>query len=678
MTGAVPRAAERILRLVFAALAAHIVSGTIWALVGWFHPVPTLVLTGALVFLSLRLWPRPAPSTIRAGRGATLAAVAALAVVVGATVVNLANSSEHLIVDRDPGAYLTQAWWLAEHGDPRPDGLEGPFAQLDREVEVSASGPGYYDSDPGEALELQFFRGLPVLLATAGWLGRGAMLATPALLGGLGLAGVWWCAARLLRPWTAVAVLAALAVSLPQLWFSRDAFTEPLTQGLLFAALATAVRAFDDPRHAGPAGWLLGITVIMRIDALLFLAGAAAVLVADHLWGDGRAGERTRRFALGAAAPVAVGAADAITLAREYVVALGPEVAGAAGLVGLASVGGALVVVAHRQWPGTGRWIAARRRTIATVLSAATVVTAGALWFVRPLVGEATQESRFAAGRALVEFLQRAEGSEISPHRTYSEAAFERIASYLGPVTIVAATIGVAVLVYLVIARLRHAHWLPLVLVTAGPGAVYLWRSGIAPDQIWALRRFLPATIPAILLTAGFAVDQLWPAHARTTRFRALRRTGAVALAASIVAGPVAASAPAFLVEHGVGQERAVTETCETVGDDAALLFLDNGGRLRDPTMPTLRVLCDVPVAIVQTGEVSAERVRGLAREWDTEGRTLWLVAARQEDLPGEMADGAFAVFDATFTTLEQTLEGRPSEEIVARVHRFGLPVPTV
>jgi hypothetical protein len=169
--------------------------------------------------------------------------VAALGVVFIASVClwNGANHSEHVLINRDAGAYVDAGRWIARNGTLEVRAKAGPFR--------GQNAPQFPDIGMGRArkvpLELQFHAShlLPALLAEAYALGGDqGMFALPAWLGAIALLEFFVLAWRLFRhPFFALVAVAALAVMLPEVSFARDAYTEIPTQIFVFGALALLV-----------------------------------------------------------------------------------------------------------------------------------------------------------------------------------------------------------------------------------------------------------------------------------------------------------------------------------------------------------------------------------------------------------------------------------------------------
>ena len=119
---------------------------------------------GALVWIALLVLARPilaAPGDT--ARAATSASAAAVAFIGAVTVWNVRHASQHVLINRDGGAYTNAGRWIANHGNLRIAAAVGPFAH---QPNLVFSSFGMY-STPGGTLSFQFAHLLPALLAEA-------------------------------------------------------------------------------------------------------------------------------------------------------------------------------------------------------------------------------------------------------------------------------------------------------------------------------------------------------------------------------------------------------------------------------------------------------------------------------------------------------------------------------
>ena len=112
---------------------------------------------------------------------------AAIAVVIVVCFVGLQmrEATEHVIVDRDPGVYLTTGLSLARTGSLLVDPQSSAFGSPPP-AHVRFDSPGYYTGAPDGQLYPQFLHVLPVLIAVGEGIGGPAgAVKVPALLEGI-------------------------------------------------------------------------------------------------------------------------------------------------------------------------------------------------------------------------------------------------------------------------------------------------------------------------------------------------------------------------------------------------------------------------------------------------------------------------------------------------------------
>src|SRR4051812_38629030 len=254
-----------------AVVAAIGAAGTALAMLGWFTAPALVVAAAPIAYVLIGAW-RPTLAHADHPRGVRPAAAAVLIVVcfVG---LQMREATEHVIVDRDPGVYLTTGLSVARTGSLLVDPQSSAFG-TPPPAHVRFDSPGYYTGAPDGQLYPQFLHVLPVLIAVGEGIGGPAgAVKVPALLEGIALLAIYAFATRFLRPTLALAVVVLVALNLTTIVFSRDAYTEPLTQLLLFGALWTIwpARQRLSPGLGTAAGFLLGVCVMTRIDAVVYL-----------------------------------------------------------------------------------------------------------------------------------------------------------------------------------------------------------------------------------------------------------------------------------------------------------------------------------------------------------------------------------------------------------------------
>jgi hypothetical protein len=547
-----------------------------------------------------------------------------------------AYRSQQIIVGRDPGSYLQFGNWIARHGSlPIPDDLAAfgaPFRLL-----------SFFSSafDPvGHSLAPQFMAGEPMAVAAGFWAGGvGAAVAVNAVIGAGGILVTGGLAGRLAGPrWAPLAAL-ALAVTLPEQYTSRSAFSEPLAQVLFLGGLCLVVDSLGQDGAAARwlailAGLAIGLTLVVRIDGisdLLPLIPYCGLLFLQRR-------PQAVPLVVATAVGVAYGVVDGLVLTRPYLKmeegSLVPVV-----LIGFALAAGTALVLIVR-WD---RGLAAPGGIWPAVAAAAPVIIAAGL-FLRPYVQTVHGPAGSSTASTITAF-QRADHLPIQPTRLYYEISLHWVFWYAGGPAVVLATIGAAVLARRCLQG-RAPDWtLPLLCLGWVITSVLL-RPGIVPDQPWASRRLVPGVLP------GFVVLAVWAVAWVTDRLRgqdALLRGAAAAVLSVALVMPGAQTSFGFGVRRGgplgvrviaagpdmrltyQGEIRAVRQLCAALPARGSVLLLGNPtvGQLEE----VVRGMCGLPSA-----SLALPHHRGLPqvlRDIRRTGRQPVLLAASRADLAG-------------------------------------------
>ncbi|WP_158372292.1 hypothetical protein [Cellulosimicrobium cellulans] len=579
-------------------------------LAGQLRPAVVLPVALALSLVGLRVLPAPPGRT----RAQVAALLAVLVLVAGWVVAGLRTAGEYVVVNRDPGFLTLQAVWLVDH--PAAPVEVGSAAGVDAAVGSAAAGTEAFWLHDG-ALYAQGNKMLPALLAVQGWVGgERAVLAGNVVIGAVALLAVFAAARRFAGPLWALVPTTALALSLPMLTFTRAAYTEPLTVAFLCGALAVAHGAWHPARppartgrvatHA-LVGALAGAVGAARIDGAVAMAGLALGYL---LVGASPLGRRDRRQSVrgalaaigGSAVMVALGMVDVLRLSPEYVrehaSQLGALLVATAVLLAAAVV----VLVLPGRWLGwLRRWLH-RRRAVLGWCAAGAALLMGVALASRPLWWQGRFTDPASGYGYAVQVLQAAAGEPLDAARSYDERTLAWVGWYLGVPAVVLGFTGLAVLARRSVTGRDPASTVLVALL--GVAAVFpLVRISITPDQIWAVRRLLPATLPGLLLTAAVGLAALagrwrgpgWAARLSTVRWTAARRAAAGVLAAAVVAFPLTTWRPGASVVELSGratQAHAVCDALDDLGVDRVVWTHSSPFRY----LATLRVLCDVEV----------------------------------------------------------------------------------
>jgi len=654
-------------RIVAFCLVALGLVGTPLMLAGRFDRVPVLLGAGLLAVALELSWRRVAPERGRVSRRTTVASLVALVVAVLSTAASARWGSQHLLVDGDPAVYAVTGQLLASTGSlDIPTLSETVFGG---ETSLNYAGAGFDATAGATVVRPSFMHLLPQALAVASWVGGAqALLWMNAVLSGAALLAVFAFGARLLgrAEWSAVAT-AALALSLPQLHFSRDTFSEIPAQLLVFAGLVLvwdALRRRRDALLPGLlAGLVLGVSCIARIDAFFYLVPLvvlATVLVLAR-WPLTAAG-----VTVGVAVGAVLGYLD-LRLGSPNYLGLQSDKLDLI-LAALAATTVVCVVTLALRRRAMVLWERVHGRTLAFAVAGVVALLSLFAGLVRPHV----QEARGLSPRqpTAVANLQEAAGVQVDPLRSYDERSLEWLSWYLGVPAVALGLLAFTVLVWRALVRQRSADQartafagLAFLLLFGASTALYLWRPSIVPVHYWATRRFLPVTIPGLLLLAAW-IGAAWPVRSRWRP-----------LVAGIVAAAVLLPPAWFLRGHVTEREYvpmlAVTEQlCDELSPDDAVVLL-GGGMIATGLPQTLQIFCNVPVAVVSgtTTRTDLQEVRQSAAE---HGRRLVLVSPVAEPAVADgQVDAAFEqVVQESVDVVALSLLDRPDT-----IYTFGMNV---
>src|SRR5215469_5617038 len=565
----------------------------------------------------------------------TVAGVIAVAIAFG--VDQMIYHSQFVIITRDPASYIQFANWIAHHGSlPIPQD-RAAFGGT-HHVLTFASFAFY---QVGGTIVPQFMAGLPMMLSAGYWTGGvTAAVAMAPVFGACAVLAFGGLAARLVGPrWAPLAAL-VLAVSLPEQFTSRSAYSEPVVQILLFGGLCLVIDSLSadgaGSRVAAALGGLaLGLTLLVRID------GAGDILPVIPYGGLLLLGRRRQAspFLGGLAVGVVYGAVDGVALSRPYLASIKAAVVP---LVILASVvilvtAVALAALWRRGVPTVrGNWLANAGAALAVL-----VVIGFAL---RPYVQTVRARSnQFFEG--IIASYQRAHHLPVAPDRLYYELSMHWVFWYIGVPAVILGTLGAALLSRRCLQGQAPAWTLPL-MVFAWASVATLYKPSITPDHPWASRRLVPAILPGFILFAVWATSWLLGRLRRKDVSRALQGALAACCLALLL---VPATITTFglkissgrLVAEGLafrktwqGEIAAVNGMCAAIPGDASVVFIDSGhGGASDRLAEVVRATCGVPVGSINSAHLATveQVVRGIQRAGR---RPVFLAGARSRLTP--------------------------------------------
>jgi riboflavin transporter FmnP len=499
---------------------------------------PALIGAAGWVVTVVLLWRRPprfSPRLTPRSMPSPASAVLAVGLAVAAAIYLLFPADPTTTV-RDMAVYAIHADYIAEHG--RQDVPYAPeLADEARLPPGALEFAGVYATRP--TMTVQFGHLYPAWLAQVfGVFGFGGVIRANGVVAILSALAVFGVARTLASPMIAALGTVVLAINPSQVWTTHNPLTEIPTQLLVWSALLVMMRARSaHGRVTGfIAGGLIATAAVVRIDSLvlvpLLFVAFAAVRVVDDRSPEARTAVP---FWLVAAPIFLVAVAYYAGFTEPYFRHLSPQLR----LIGVAAVAGAAILALsflRRVREPLGTLVRNRAALIGIGLALAAVLVYA--YFLRPLIGpfDLIEDETFG----------------LAGTRSQIEEALPNLGLYLSPPVVWVALAGwIAVLL-----RELHAgrtRFMPLLVVTGGFGALYFWDQSIFPDHFWAVRRFVPIVIPALIIFAGAG---LWLVLARVPM-----------RARTIVVALLAVGLGAYTVRIGA----VAATTAERAGDYDAL-----------------------------------------------------------------------------------------------------------
>jgi hypothetical protein len=547
-----------------------------------------------------------------------------------------ARPSEYLVGGRDPGAYVAAMATIARTGgivvtDPvvlsvppedvelfwrnpqRPDFSWSRFMGLD--LERPSSGrvfPQFFHLFP--AFGAFLFQALGV---------KGA-LATPPVFGVLGTLGVFFVLRRLFGAPAALLGSVLLGINVVQVWFARYPVSETMSQCLLFTALLFILLWEENRSGAFGAlgGVALGLTLLVRIDsALIFLPILLYVLV-RRLRGD-LTWRAAVPFLAGFGLVALHAAVHAAFWSRKYVVDIvtrrywsQPMAVWLAG----AALAVALLVAAHHLRSQGRVVLATQGPRLRRALAAAVLVLAAYAYLLRPMLSAWAGADGNDPARRLADAgpLLALGFRQLAAHDAQS---LVRLGWFVSPLGLVLGVLGL----WAVLRDWRPRYLFP-VLLGLSFSAFYLYKLRVWNDYPFALRRFVPVTLPLLL---GFAAFLLARLSARAGPRRILAAALALVLVA-IYARDTARIAPYTDWRGAVG---FVSNVARRFGPEDVVVF-EQPRSIHLLSLP-LWAVHGVNALELARFNPDPERLRHLIAAWRGRWRNVYFVHTYRTDLCG-------------------------------------------
>jgi hypothetical protein len=180
--------------------------------------------------------------------------------------------------------------------------------------------------------------------------------------------------------------------------------------------------------------------------------------------------------------------------------------------------------------------------------------------------------------------------------------SLEWFTRYQGLVPVLMGILGIAATAWLILRR-KADRRIPILIALLTVSFAYLWRPTITPDQLWAMRRFVPIVLPLVFIFTVLIGRVLL--HVVQLRLIAKAVTFGVLIFALAYAGVTGWNVAG--VRTQVGVLAAIHSFCESLPPSSAVL-MDQTALV---TLPgAIRTMCDVP-----TGSLEEPNIVGMIRD---------------------------------------------------------------
>ncbi len=532
-------------------------TGLIWTL-GLF----VAVICGGIVFRFANI---PYPGTTKMRQICNLLVLTGVLVWGG---YNIFFTSQHVLVDRDPGIYANAASWLAERTNLQ---INNPDTFKDVKGVIASSAGFDVSKDRQNKIDVQGQHILPALLGSIGkFVGSKHLLHFNILFGMTALLAIYCFASLLMPPFWAMVGTAVMAASMPLIYFSRDTYTEPLTATFMFGGLALIWIAQKNKKLIlwGLSGLVIGAGVLTRVDVYLSLIGVVAFfalynVIAKKVERKER-GLQTLFFAMPVVAMCFLAWLDLKLFSGYYYGNIKhlmyQEVAVLLGVF----VVGIVAIWVTTKYPDTIKWVDSRTKKWRAKVGALSVLLFGLFLLSRPIWMRSTVYSG-----------------------NYSDLTTFWISWYIGGTLACLGLVGLAYAIY----KSMHDKSLLLLcglFVILGTSLVYFVKPSIFPDQIWASRRMLPVIMPGIVIFGVYMLSVI----SGKIKLSSLRFKNTLIIIASLglIIAPLTTSRP-LLKTRNTAEYGVIPGLCANLPSNAVLIWV---GAARLQAVQPTRTYCNV------------------------------------------------------------------------------------
>lgn len=435
------------------------------------------------------------------------------------------QTSENVLLHRDPSAYVNAAVYIAENGASLIE--DDLYYSLSNEVQQAfvfkmpadsqahrVNGhqmnfrlQGFLANTEQRKTTPQFFNLYPTWQAVGySLLGMpGTFLVSP-LFGALSVLLIFLVGRRLFGTVAGAVAAALLSVNLAHIWYAKTPASEAMTQTIFLSAVLLWAIYFQSNSSKNKvlgilAGLSLGSMALIRIDFVIVIGAATALIL--YMYATRRLHRRDLYFIIPLISITALGVAGALHTSLPYLTFSYQTTPHRQPILVIAVVV-MLAAVAIGTFPAlrVGPFLSLMELRhglkIRISLAVALMALAAYAYFIRPLGDPVMMTNLF--------------GNIVTSR---DEDSLVYLGWYLSAPGLFLAVVGGAVAL-----SLKFNSVSSLLLVTGLTVTIYyLVDPRIRPDHFWIIRRFLPVAIPLCLLFIGLSVQTLgWGANRDSTR----------------------------------------------------------------------------------------------------------------------------------------------------------------
>ncbi len=575
---------------------------------------------------------------------------------------------EFIMGGADAGVYVNMGAQIARSGHLL---IEDPFiAQLDpsfypvffREQPPNYLThyyylPGFYVSDSvaGQIIP-QFYalQAIPIAILTAIGGVQLGLMATP-MWGLLGIGAVFFLARSLFDRRVALLAALLLGVVILQNWFSRYPTAEMLTQVYLFAGLYALSRVLQEQVPARSWGFLaglwLGLIFLARIDMILVMAVLFLLLIGlavARRWSTG-----LTSFTVTVGLLIFQSVIHAVLFAWPYTyntyqgvlsVLLGRNgpVWWAMGLGVLLMLFVGLGLIKRVEKERRAR-IVYRLRIMLIVFIIGAALYA---YFLRPILESASTGDYWYGA------------SQIT---STNRENLVRIGWYVTPLGLAISLIGLCLIIW----RKRSLAVQVFVAIGVLSTVVYVINILNNPHQIYAMRRYVPVVMPALMIWGAYGL-----AAVSRVRWRGAKVVAALALLAWL-GGMVWQSRVIWRQVDYAGAIEALTQLDRQLEPGAIVLFDDQSPvGVGDAIGTPLHFIFEHPVLVLRDPQaVTSTALQSLVHDWQQHGYRVYVVSesTKEASIKNSLPLSGAQPFTFDTTLLQPTYTDYPVQVIPLR-----------